>query len=194
MVCRDFLQLLHRLKIVPQSFLLNTMHNHRTALPCVTHSIHLTRFWHNKEQCYAQNITADFSPKHHWIDTKFRSLMLNTAQQKTESKMLTPICAQAPCFKVHTDGVSKVPCILHRWCGYKMGSTLHALTALLKPPTKHEDGRVLEQIWTAVKTITAISTRARTAAVHQIVTHSSDLIIPVFLCTLRFCTTFHCKP
>lgn len=60
-----------------------------------------------------------------------------------------------------------------------MCSTLHAMTALLKPPTEHEDGRVLEQIWTAVKTITTISTRARTAAVHQIVTHPSDLIIPV---------------
>ena len=38
-----------------------------------------------------------------------------------------------------------------------MRSTLHPLAALLNQPTEHEDGRVLEQIWTAVKTITTIS-------------------------------------
>ena len=59
-----------------------------------------------------------------------------------------------------------------------MGSTLHTLTALFKPSTEHENGRVSEQIWTAVKRIITISTRARTAAVYQIATHFSDLIIP----------------
>jgi hypothetical protein len=41
-VCCDFLQLIHRLKKVPQSFLSNTIHNHRTSLLCVAYSIHLT--------------------------------------------------------------------------------------------------------------------------------------------------------
>jgi hypothetical protein len=43
------------------------------------------------------------------------------------------------------------------------------------PTTEHEDGRVPEQIWTAMEKILNIPTRAQTAAVHHIATHFSHL-------------------